>query len=203
MAPDVWGRRVAGGNRGGSGSARWPPDRRHAVRQRRMAMPLPWKPSGLLGSRRANAATNRQSVANRALSSAAYWALIGRLLAVKAHASALRTSRSRLRTRSCWATSRSRTIMFSPVSPDGPPARAYAVVRRTRRRGGAVRVAAAVLATSFIRDGCGLPTPPFGSRGGARPTPGRPRCACRALRGQAAAAGSGSAARSPGAVAPR
>ena len=59
------------------------------------------------------------------------------------------------------------------------------------------------LATSFIRDGCGLPTPPFGSRGGARPTPGRPRCACRALRGQAAAAGSGSAARSPGAVAPR
>ena len=60
-----------------------------------------------------------------------------------------------------------------------------------------------VLATSFIRDGCGLPTPPFGSRGGARPTPGRPRCACRALRGQAAAAGSGSAARSPGAVAPR
>ena len=60
-----------------------------------------------------------------------------------------------------------------------------------------------VLAISFIRDGCGLPTPPFGSRGGARPTPGRPRCACRALRGQAAAAGSGSAARSPGAVAPR
>ena len=60
-----------------------------------------------------------------------------------------------------------------------------------------------VLATSFIRDGCGLPTPPFGSRGGARPTPGSPRCACRALRGQAAAAGSGSAARSPGAVAPR
>ena len=52
-------------------------------------------------------------------------------------------------------------------------------------------------------DGCGLPTPPFGSRGGARPTPGRPRCACWALRGQAAAAGSGSAARSPGAVAPR
>ena len=30
--------------------------------------------------------------------------------------------------------------MFSPVSPDGPPARAYAVVRRTRRRGGAVRL---------------------------------------------------------------
>ena len=27
--------------------------------------------------------------------------------------------------------------MFSPVSPDGPPPRAYAVVRRTRRRGGA------------------------------------------------------------------
>ena len=56
------------------------------------------------------------------------------------------------------------------------------------------RPSLAVLATSFIRDGCGLPTPPFGSRGGARPTPGRPRCACRALRGQAAAAGSGSAA---------
>ena len=66
-----------------------------------------------------------------------------------------------------------------------------------------VSVRTVVLATSFIRDGCGLPTPPFGSRGGARPTPGRPRCACRALRGQAAAAGSGSAARSPGAVAPR
>ena len=32
--------------------------------------------------------------------------------------------------------------MFSPVSPDGPPARAYAVVRRTRRRGGAGRVRA-------------------------------------------------------------
>ena len=63
------------------------PDRRHAVRQRRMAMPLRWKTSGLLGSRRAHAATNRQSAANRAL--------IGRLLAVKAHASALRTSRSR------------------------------------------------------------------------------------------------------------
>ena len=66
-----------------------------------------------------------------------------------------------------------------------------------------VHGASPVLATSFIRDGCGLPTPPFGSRGGARPTPGRPRSACRALRGQAAAAGSGSAARSPGAVAPR
>ena len=32
------------------------PDRRHAVRQRRMAMPLRWKTSGLLGSRRAHAA---------------------------------------------------------------------------------------------------------------------------------------------------
>ena len=29
------------------------------VRQRRMGMPLRWKTSGLLGSRRANAATNR------------------------------------------------------------------------------------------------------------------------------------------------
>ena len=28
------------------------PDRRHAVRQRRMAMPLRWKTSGLFGSRR-------------------------------------------------------------------------------------------------------------------------------------------------------
>ena len=63
------------------------PDRRHAVRQRRMAMPLRWKTSGLLGSRRAHAATNRQSAAHRPF--------IGRLLAVKAHASALRTSRSR------------------------------------------------------------------------------------------------------------
>ena len=54
-------------------SSQWRPDnefetdRRHAVRQRRMAMPLRWKTSGLLGSRRANAATNRQSAANRAL----------------------------------------------------------------------------------------------------------------------------------------
>ena len=30
-------------------------------------MPLRWKTSGLLGSRRAHAATNRQSAANRAL----------------------------------------------------------------------------------------------------------------------------------------
>ena len=37
------------------------------MRQRRMAMPLRWKTSGLLGSRRAHAATNRQSAANRAL----------------------------------------------------------------------------------------------------------------------------------------
>ena len=37
------------------------------MRQRRMGMPLRWKTSGLLGSRRANAATNRQSAANRAL----------------------------------------------------------------------------------------------------------------------------------------
>ena len=56
------------------------PDRRHAVRQRRMAMPLRWKTSGLLGSRRAHAATNRQAAANRALigrSSAVYWPFIG------------------------------------------------------------------------------------------------------------------------------
>ena len=39
------------------------------MRQRRMAMPLQWKTSGLVGSRRANAATNRQSAANRALMS--------------------------------------------------------------------------------------------------------------------------------------
>ena len=38
----------------------------------------------------------------------------------------------------------------SPVSPDGLPARAYAVVRRTRRRGGAVRGAA-------VRAGWGRP----------------------------------------------
>ena len=56
------------------------PDRRHAVRQRRMAMPLRWKTSGLLGSRRAHAATNRQSAANLALigrSAAVYWPFIG------------------------------------------------------------------------------------------------------------------------------
>ena len=83
--------------------------------------------------------------------------LIGRLVGVHrscpagtAHASASRTSRSRSRTRSCWATSRSRTIVSSPVSPDGLPARPYAVVRRTRRRGGAVRGAA-------VRAGWGRP----------------------------------------------
>ena len=74
------------------------PDRRHAVRQRRMAMPLRWKTSGLLGSRRAHAATNRQSAAHRLLIGRLLGVqrpLIGRLLAVKAHASALRTSRLR------------------------------------------------------------------------------------------------------------
>ena len=59
MAPDVWGRRVAGGG----AAAIVEEAGRHAVRQRRMAMPLRWKTSRLLGSRRANAATNRQSAA--------------------------------------------------------------------------------------------------------------------------------------------
>ena len=46
--------------------------------------------------------------------------------------------------------------------------------RRARRRARASAWRAmAVLATSFIRDGCGLPTPPFGSRGGARPNTGK------------------------------
>ena len=72
VAPDVWGRRVAGGG----AAALVEEAGRHAVRQRRMAMPLRWKTSRLLGSRRANAATNRQSAANRAL--------ISRLLGVKA-----------------------------------------------------------------------------------------------------------------------
>ena len=74
MAPDVWGRRVAGGGaaaiveEAGRHAGRLTGGAvRHAVRQRRMAMPLRWKTSGLLGSRRANAATNRQSAANRAL----------------------------------------------------------------------------------------------------------------------------------------
>ena len=89
----------------------------------------------------------------------------------------------------------------APHGRGGVPRRLHGAWRPAGSRSGCSWVL--VLATSFIRDGCGLPTPPFGSRGGARPTPGRPRCACRALRGQAAAAGSGSAARSPGAVAPR
>ena len=59
VAPDVWGRRVAGGG----AAAIVEEAGRHAVRQRRMAMPLRWKTSRLLGSRRANAATNRQSAA--------------------------------------------------------------------------------------------------------------------------------------------
>ena len=45
----------------------------------------------------------------------------------------------------------------------------------------------AVLATLFIRDGCGLPTAPFGSRGGARPNTGKATMRLQALRGQAAA----------------
>ena len=59
VAPDVWGRRVAGGG----AAAIVEEAGRHAVRQRRMAMPLRWKTGRLLGSRRANAATNRQSAA--------------------------------------------------------------------------------------------------------------------------------------------
>ena len=47
--------RRCGGNRGGSGSVRQPPDRQCAtpVRQRRTGMPSRWKTSGLSGSRRA------------------------------------------------------------------------------------------------------------------------------------------------------
>ena len=109
-------------------------------------------------------------------SSAAYWALIGRLLAVKAHASALRTSRSRSRTRSCWATSRSRTIMFSPVSPDGPP---RALTRWCVARGGG----AARCAWRRRRSGArarGAPAPAAPERRRADP---RRRCCMNTLWG--------------------
>ena len=107
------------GTRGGSGSARRPPDRRCAT---------PCASGGWgcrCGGRPASywdhGAPTPRPTANRLL--------IGRLLAAKAHASASRTSRSRSRTRSCGATSRSRTIVSNPVSPDAPPPRVYAVVR--------------------------------------------------------------------------
>ena len=133
VEPDVWGRRVAGGGAAAIvEEAGRPPGR--------LTGGTPCASGGWrcrCGGRPAgywdHGAPTPRPTANRlriGRSSAAYWAFIGRLLAVKAHAIALRTSRSRLRTRSCGATSRSRTIMFSPVSPDGSPARAYAVVRR-------------------------------------------------------------------------
>ena len=46
------------------------------------------------------------------------------------------------------------SVVSSPVSPDVPPARAYAVVRRTRRRGGAVRGAAAPVGCARPRGAC-------------------------------------------------
>ena len=108
LGPAGCGRRC-GGNRGGSGSARRPPDRWHAT---------PCASGGWrcrCGGRPAgywdHGAPTPRPTANRlriGRSSAAYWAFIGRLLTVKAHASALRTSRRRSRTRSCGATSRSR-----------------------------------------------------------------------------------------------
>ena len=46
------------------------------MRQQRTGMPSRWKTSGLLGSRRANAATNRESTCLIGRSFSAYWALI-------------------------------------------------------------------------------------------------------------------------------
>ena len=57
----------------------------------------------------------------------------------QAHASASRTLRSRSGTRSCWATSRSRTIVSSPVSPDGAHRRALPTRWCVARGGGAAR----------------------------------------------------------------
>ena len=129
MAPDVWGRRVAGGGataiveEAGRHAGRLPGGaaRRAPAADGDAVAVEDQRAIGITARQRRDPTVNRLLIgAHQPL----IWALIGRLLAVKAHASALRTSRSRLRTRSCWATSRSRTIMFSPVSPDGPPARA-------------------------------------------------------------------------------
>ena len=85
---------------------------RHAGRQRRMGMPSRWKTSGLLGSRRANAATNRSSAANQPLSgrsSVVDW-LRRRTPALHASGGAVRghvpAGRRHGRVRSCSAPSR-------------------------------------------------------------------------------------------------
>ena len=117
-------------------------------------MPLRWKPRGLLGSRRAHAAPNRQSVANRAL--------ISRLLGVHRPFIGCEGARQR-----CTHVAAPFADTFLPgdvtVTSDHvqprlarrpPPARAYAVVRRTRRRGGAVRVAAAPVGCARPRGAC-------------------------------------------------
>ena len=113
---------------------------RHAVRQRRMGMPLRWKTSELLGSRRANAATNRESAANQPFSgcsSVVSWlrrrtpALHARRGAVRGHVPA---GRRHGRVRSCPTPSR-------PTPP------------RARLRGGArARGAPAPAAPDTTRD---------------------------------------------------
>ena len=162
MAPDVWGRRVAGGGaaaiveEAGRHAGRLPggAPRRAPAADGDAVVVEDQRAIGITArQRRDQPPIGCQSAANRAR--------ISRLLGVnrpfigcEGARSALRKSRSRSRTRSCWATSRSRTIMFRPVSSDGSPARAYAVVRRTRRRGGAVRVAAAPVGCARPRGAC-------------------------------------------------
>ena len=116
-------------------------------------MPLRWKTRGLLGSRRAHAATNRQSAANLAL--------ISRLLGV--HWPFIDCEGARQRCTHVAAPFPDPflrgdvTVTYDHVQPRlarRPPARAYAVVRYTRRRGGAVRVATAPVGCARPRGAC-------------------------------------------------
>ena len=141
MAPDVWGRRVAGGG----AAAIVEEAGRHAVRQRRMAMPLRWKTSGLLGSRRANAATNRQSAANRAL--------ISRLLGVNRPFIGCEGARQRF---THVAEPFADTFLLGDVTVtyDHVQPRLARRPPRARLRGGTVRVAAVPVGCARPRGAC-------------------------------------------------
>ena len=130
MAPDVWGRRVTGGG----AAAIVEEAGRHATpcanggwRCRCGGRPAGYWDHG---------APTPRPTANRlriGRSSAAYWAFIGRLLTVKAHASALRTSRRRSRDTFLRGDV---TVTYDHVQPRlarRPP--------RARLRGGAVHQA--------------------------------------------------------------
>ena len=107
-------------------------------------MPLRWKTSRLLGSRRANAATNRQSAANRAL--------ISRLLGVNQPFIGCEGARQRFtqvaepfadtfllgdvtatRTRGCRASCRWRATTRSRTAPTGPGTGSFFACRSRSR----------------------------------------------------------------------